>query len=445
MALEKTEILEYQDVPKELKKQRVRRRILKIFPYYQLIAVILVIIGCASWFALPMMVKHTYISENALMPGQGESKFNNFDAVNQYYDKLKKNVTLSDAYALISKDPLHRLYAKHDQYIILRTLSPRGDGSESILLYTSLKSPWSCALLMAYYHDLQSRNYLAKDVLILITNNEPKGSWQFVQDWYNSDKNIIWQRPGEIQVALGLFIDSNRFDTFNIKFTGHQPRLPNLDIINTIVRISQMYNLRTSVHGDMGVGGNSYFDYLRRMLYMVNSLIVGDLNEYSAHSNFGSVGLDAVTIHCTNLNTTGTLYDGDGGQVHKIHDLQHVIILLDAMNRAFNNLLEKFHQSFYFYILASHLHYVSIADMAIPIGILLVSLLLTAFALWYYSDSGYEYQKYIPRHTSQSRPVFLILKAVIIPLAVTTVLFGGVSFVKSLKIVPDNIVNLFLI
>ena len=436
----KNEILKFENVPKELKKQRVRRRILMIFPYYQLIAILLVFAGLCSWFTLPLFNKNTYVSENALMPGQGRSLFNSFDKVDYYYKTLKKNVTLEEAYALITDNPMHQLYAKHDNYMLLRTMAPRGDGSETLLFYTSLKSPFACAVLMAYFKDLQSRNYLAKDVLFLITNDEPTGSLQFVKDWYHSNKNLIWNRPGQIEAALGLFIDQPEFDTFSVKFTGHQPRLPNLDIMNILVRIARMYSLRVSLHGDMAIGGNTYFDYLRRMAYMTGSLIIGDFNEYSAHSNFGTVGLDAITIHCTNLGSKATLYDGDGGQPYKKHTVKQVVLLLDMMHRSLNNNLQKYYRSFYFYILSSHVHYISIADMSIPIGLFLLALVLSAVALWYYSDSGYAFQKYIPRHTSESRPVVIVFKCVLIPLAVTLSLFGVISAIKQSNVIANNIV-----
>eukprot|EP00834_Sanchytrium_tribonematis_P003141 NODE_113_length_18482_cov_1.630746.p4 type:complete len:469 gc:universal NODE_113_length_18482_cov_1.630746:11002-12408(+) len=437
------EVLKFQDVPKEIKKQRVRRRILKIFPYFQLISILLAVAGIVSWLVLPAITRHTYVSENALMPGQGEIAFKNFDLFENYYNDLKSNVTLEHAFSLVSQEKLTELYALHNNYMLMRSKSQRGDGSETLLLYSSISSPLACALLMAYHEDLRNRNYLAKDVVILITRDEPSGSFEFVKEWYHSNKNLIWNRPGEIQVALGLLLDSKDFDTFDILYTGHQPRLPNLDIINILTRITQMYGLRMSVHGSMAIGGSSYFDYLRRMVWMVSSLMIGDLDKHSAHSNFGTVGLDAVTIHCKNSNTTKSYYTGDGGQSYKTHNPKHVTLVLDYMTRAFNNLLEKFHQSFYFYILASPTKYVSIADMSIPIGILLIALIFQAIALWYYSDSGYEFQKYIPRHTSESRPVLSILKTVMVPLAITTFLFGVVSIIKQIRVFPDNIVQIF--
>eukprot|EP00835_Amoeboradix_gromovi_P000538 NODE_19_length_39463_cov_0.396073.p6 type:complete len:463 gc:universal NODE_19_length_39463_cov_0.396073:9602-10990(+) len=426
------QILEFQEVPKEIKKQRVRRRILLLFPYYQLIAFILVLAGCLSWFFLPLLTKHTYVSENALLPGQSNSKFNQFDLINEYHKQIKGNVTLQQVYSLISDNKLHKLHALHPQYFLLKAVSPRGDGSESILLYSTIQSPYACALLLAYYKDIQSRNYLAKDLLILITDKEPTGTHEFVKEWYNSNNNIIWNRPGEIQVALGIMMDSPTFNTFNVRFTGHNPRLPNLDVINTITRISTMYNLRLSVHNYQAVGMNTFVDSLRRMAAMMFDLIIGDPT-YSPHSNFANVGLDAVTIHCTNMSSV--LY---GVHNDAIYNIKHASLLIDLTSRSFNNLLEKFHQSFYFYILDSPTSYISIIYMIIPIALLLSALLITAIATWYYSDVT-TVQKYIPNHTSKSRPVLNVIKCLMVPLSNTVALFALISVLKSA--IPDNIVT----
>lgn len=46
--------------------------------------------------------------------------------------------------------------------------------------------------------------------------------------------------------------------------------------------------------------------------------------------------------------------------------------MLVASFRALNNLLEKIHQSFFFYLLASQNRYISILSYMIPLGLLLL-------------------------------------------------------------------------
>lgn len=55
---------------------------------------------------------------------------------------------------------------------------------------------------------------------------------------------------------------------------------------------------------------------------------------------------------------------------------------LEGMFRSLNNLLERFHQSFFFYLLPSTHRYVSIGLYMPPLGCLIVGPLCTAVVFW---------------------------------------------------------------
>ena len=64
---------------------------------------------------------------------------------------------------------------------------------------------------------------------------------------------------------------------------------------------------------------------------------------------------------------------------------QKVLALLkivEGISRSLNNLLERFHQSFFFYVIVSSDRFVSIGDYMPSIGLMAGSLLIKSFILW---------------------------------------------------------------
>ena len=63
---------------------------------------------------------------------------------------------------------------------------------------------------------------------------------------------------------------------------------------------------------------------------------------------------------------------------------------LEGMFRSLNSLLERFHQSFFFYLLSSTSRYISIGLYMPPLGCVMIGPIFTAISCWFSSvdDEG---------------------------------------------------------
>ncbi len=93
------------------------------------------------------------------------------------------------------------------------------------------------------------------------------------------------------------------------------------------------------------------------------------------HGLFHRFGIEAVTIESVHKFTKRTR--------RREFDLFTAGKLMEGIFRSLNNLLERFHQSFFFYLLPSSSRYVSIGMYMPAFGFLAGSLLIRALGLWY--------------------------------------------------------------
>lgn len=93
------------------------------------------------------------------------------------------------------------------------------------------------------------------------------------------------------------------------------------------------------------------------------------------HGLFHRYGIEALTIETVKKETATRNLN----QVPKIMALLRIV---EGINRSLNNLLERFHQSFFFYVLISSERFISIGDYMPIIGLMAGSLLIKSFLLW---------------------------------------------------------------
>ncbi|KHJ78288.1 hypothetical protein OESDEN_22092 [Oesophagostomum dentatum] len=151
-------------------------------------------------------------------------------------------------------------------------------------------------------------------------------------------------------------------------------QLPNLDLFNSVVRIAGKgkFALHSTVYGvrDMEQGGTDWHMLVPlRAMYTQAFIAVEGI-----HSVMGKYGVQAITVAVPSLTS---------------YPLRHSARLLEAIARSLNNVLERFHQSYFLYILASSDNFVSIAYFMPIIGGVLLPLLMfvslrTSFSLRHY-------------------------------------------------------------
>lgn len=173
-------------------------------------------------------------------------------------------------------------------------------------------------------------------------------------------------KSGALQGAV--VIDNalhHRFESLHIVYDGINGQLPNLDLINTAVSIAS---------GQMGIGvslqrmwkhNDSYRERLQTMLRGMISQGLGHAS--GPHSSFIPYHIDAITLQAV----------GEGWQ-----DEMAMGRCVESIFRSLNNLLEHFHQSFFFYLLMQANRFVSIGTY-LPSAILVaISFTIMAIALW---------------------------------------------------------------
>ena len=93
------------------------------------------------------------------------------------------------------------------------------------------------------------------------------------------------------------------------------------------------------------------------------------------HGLFHRFGIEAVTIESVHKFTRKTR--------RRDYNLFTAGRILEGIYRSLNNLLERFHQSFFFYLLPSTSRYVSIGMYMPAFGFLAGGMLLLALKLWF--------------------------------------------------------------
>ncbi|KAL2373005.1 hypothetical protein RJ035_001828 [Blastomyces gilchristii] len=374
---------------------RLRRdpRLLYKFPPY--LSAILVVVGVVWLLLLPLneYSRQTYISENALLPGQVHTYFagseqNVFRGYRREIDLVRdaeyevisekiQSIFRESGLKVATQDYEYRSagnrHSGQNVYGVIH--APRGDGTEAIVLVASWKTidgepnlnGVTLALTLARYFKRWS--LWSKDIIFLITPDSKSGTQAWVDAYHDMHPPSVQPLPlksGALQGALVFeYPFDHRFESIHIVYDGVNGQLPNLDLFNIAVSVSS---------GQMGIPAtlqkmfrhnDSYEMRLRTMLRgMVNQ---GLGNAAGAHSSFIPYHIDAITIQTI----------GNGWQ-----DEMALGRTVESLVRSLNNLLEHFHQSFFFYILMQTNRFVSIGTYLPSAMLIAGSFTIMAIALW---------------------------------------------------------------
>lgn len=368
-------------------------RLLKVPPY---LSAICILVGVVWLLLLPLneYSRQTYISENALLPGQvhtyfGGSEQNVFNAYQYEIQALAgkeqdeitaklieifKSAGLRAASQKYKYEAAGNTFRGENVYSILH--APRGDATEAIVLvaaWTNMDGDLNergvtLALTMARYFKRWS--LWSKDIIVLITADSKAGPQAWV-DAYHDEHHFRSVEPLPIKSGAlqGVVVVDNaldhRFESLHIVYDGINGQLPNLDLFNTAVSIAS---------GQMGIGvslqrmwnhGDSYRERLQTMLRGMVSQGLGHAS--GPHSSFIPYHVDAITFQAV----------GQGWQ-----DDMAMGRCVESTFRSLNNLLEHFHQSFFFYLLMQANRFVSIGTYLPSAMLVAVNFTIMAIALW---------------------------------------------------------------
>ncbi|KAI0848838.1 Glycosylphosphatidylinositol:protein transamidase, GAA1 component [Daldinia vernicosa] len=387
-------------------------RLLKLPPYLSLLCIV---VGVVWLLMLPLdeYSRRTYISENALLPGQvhtyfGGSDQNVFRAYKHEINALENstNAQVNDELETIFKGlglkvgrqnyTYHssgNTYVGENVYAILQ--APRGDATEAIVLVAAWKNVQEefnrngLALALALTRYFKRWSLWSKDIILVVPPDSRAGMQAWVDAYHDAhDPSQVAPLPiksGALQGAIALdYAQEGRFDSIAIAYDGVNGQLPNLDLINSVVNIAS---------GQMGMGSalqgilkhsQKYDDNLATVLRGMLNQALGHAT--GPHSSFIPYHVDAITLRPV----------GNGW-----HDEMGLGRLVEGLFRSLNNLLEKLHQSFFFYLLIHKHRFVSIGTYLPSAMLVAANFTIMAIALWV--KSGYR-EVNVPKEEQEEKP-----------------------------------------
>ena len=210
----------------------------------------------------------------------------------------------------------------------------------------------------------------SKDIIFLITEDSKAGPQAWVDAYHDAHSSpAVDSLPLKSGALQGVVVVDNpldhRFESLHISYDGINGQLPNLDLFNTAVAIAS---------GQMGIGvslqrmwnhKDTYAERLRTMLRGMASQGLG--HSSGPHSSFIPYHVDAITLRAV----------GTGWQ-----DEMAMGRVVESTFRSLNNLLEHFHQSFFFYLLMQANRFVSIGTYLPSAMLMAVNFSIMAISLW---------------------------------------------------------------
>ncbi|XP_048000814.1 glycosylphosphatidylinositol anchor attachment 1 protein isoform X1 [Leguminivora glycinivorella] len=409
----------------------------------------------------------TYFSENALLPGLVTTEFNGEHAAKQFFEELTNEIQykLEDAeqmplaWLVAKMSQLHlevythnftldyplgkgQVYHGTNVYGILR--APRTASLEALVLTAPHRAPGThqkdtaagIALMLAFAQFARSQKYWAKDIIFLVTEHEQLGMQAWLEAYHGIQHDAgsfysglggFWApgtpgrdpeprhrkclnpgtlkgRSGAIQAAINLEIHSPKIKYIEVKVEGLNGQLPNLDLCNLVHKLC----LKSGVHhayksSYSWVRSRSAVDEwlsgVSTLLGQVVTMIAGVPN--GNHGLFHRFGIEAVTLE-------GRDAADPAGAAPRVRALTpagfyRLGTTLESILRSLNNLLEKFHQSYFFYMLAGTNRFISIGYYMPSLCLLCAAMLVRALSLWVTTQHDTEDDKHTTMHTHKHK------------------------------------------
>ncbi|CAL1704592.1 unnamed protein product [Somion occarium] len=390
-----------------------------------IIRLILLVAGYAWMLAIPLpnLGRKTYIDENALQPGQVNTYWNWPDVLraDRYLADLEglrdRNASSAEQAAYIV-DEFKKLgipsatqaysftgtsgvsngtnaYAIHS--------SPRASGAEAILISASRISRTgdlnlrgiSTVISLAAY--LKGSSLWAKDLIFVISDDHLLGMQAWITSYHGSEQSGLVADPltlssGVIWTALNIDYPGHSFSHLGVFFEGLNGRLPNQDLINSFGLIS-VYTGGVPIllydHRDP-----REVPHLESKLSIIPSWLPEIVKKQDAVKEYGfraknilrHVGYQARgqtsgvhgLLHRFRIDAI-TLFAVPATGPHGFHAIGRII---ESTLRTMNNLLERLHASFFFYLLVLPSTFLKIGTYLPSVILVSVSMMFTGLGEW---------------------------------------------------------------
>lgn len=378
------------------------RRLLRIPPY---LSALCVVVGLAWLLLLPLddYSRRTYVSENAILPGQvhtyfGGSEHNIFRAYRHelfsltdlsQHERSQKiaNMLATDGLKTSIQNYTYHLSGqeKSGQNVYAVLQGPRADATEAMVLMAAWRNMDNeinysgLALVLSLARYFKRWSIWSKDIIIIVPTDSTYGPQAWVDAYHDTHDpatvDSLDIKAGALQAAVAIDYPAgpwgHRFDKLHIIYDGVNGQLPNLDLFNTAVNIAS---------GQMGIGCtiqrmfDHNDDYRARLETLFKGMLSQALGHASGpHSSFMPYHIDAITLQTV----------GEGW-----HDEISLGRVVESLFRSVNNLLEHLHQSFFFYLLMHASRFVSIGTYLPSAMLIAGNFTITAILLWLMSGSA---------------------------------------------------------
>ncbi|KAF9265553.1 Gaa1-domain-containing protein [Marasmius fiardii PR-910] len=405
----------------------------------------------------PQLGRGTYIDENALQPGQVNTYWNWNDVRNadQYLERMEQlrdsNATSEqrisfflDEFRKMGLPAASQKYkfttlSKKDAegtnvYALLS--SPRVSGAEAMVISASWISRIDegsgqtnmrgVATVLALAKFLKQYSLWAKDLVFVLSDGHLDGMQAWLSAYHGSTQSNLFAEPlilssGVIWTALNIDYPGHSFSHLAIFHEGLNGRLPNQDLLNSFQRIAQyrsgvpvtLYDhldprdypsIRNDIlpqwmprsfrdNHDLLVYANQARNVLRHVQYQASGRGSG------VHGLFHQFRIDAFTMFA--LPATGP---------HGFHAIGGIV---ESTLRTTNNLLERLHASFFFYIMTGPERFLKIGSY-LPSGIAIsVAMMFTGLQTWIEAAKN-----------NRTRPVLPVILKIMLP----THALGGILY-----------------
>ncbi|KAJ2082278.1 Glycosyl phosphatidyl inositol protein transamidase complex subunit [Coemansia sp. RSA 988] len=391
----------------------------------------LAVAGIAWLLLLPyseLFWRRTYFSENAMLPGQADPCFGNehhLAAMDRMDAALSTSLregsvgqqraaAVAEVFSEFGLDtevqtivydevPGVGQHQGTNVHGILR--APRSDSVEALVIAAA----WTTAdnqtninavrVMAALAQFASEQVYWAKDIIFVVTDAGEIGMEQWLRAYHgHHTQSPLYVRSGIIQAALSLELPpAKTYQSMGLYVEGKVGQLPNLDMVNMVQHVSRIEQLPANLHGMVDESRRAsvwrkYLHSAQLLLRHVRSQAFGSL--VGVHAPFLRYRIDALTLSgIAKINDPVAQLAQQQRELFLTEPVITPMLTQRTVNsigrsceralRSLNNLLEHFHQSFFFYILPANRKYISIGGYIPAAGLMVGSLLLQAMHLWW--------------------------------------------------------------
>ncbi|XP_011402542.1 PREDICTED: glycosylphosphatidylinositol anchor attachment 1 protein-like [Amphimedon queenslandica] len=342
----------------------------------------------------PEYVRYRFFDENALLTGLVKREYVNSGHLSKL-TKQYRNIPWPNSHDWMESElkgsgfeVYHQYYSVQDPtggpsingsnlYGILR--AGRSSSTESLVLLApdNIRNDYNYGIvvLLGLAKYLSTRNYWAKDIIILITGNDTLGAQAWLDSYLGFHTPGIWREPlsgraGAIQAVVNIEVALSEGISFvNVIPEGVNAILPNLDLVFVASRLCELEGINAGFHRKPDFSDQHSSSLLTAVAVLSHQATGLPFNN---HALFLKHRIDSLTLQI--LPENNYFPSGRG--------LLSVARSLEGILRSLNNLLERLHHSEFFYFMSSPITFLSIGQYSPFFGLLVAPLILESIRQW---------------------------------------------------------------